>query len=63
MTENKVHMWRWPVAIATATTCGLVLALFDDGWFDAAAWFGLGLPLLVIVFHWRRSASAPNNPL
>lgn len=35
-----------PVAIALVGALGLFAALLGDGWWDALAWAGLGLPAL-----------------
>jgi fatty acid desaturase len=54
--ESAVTVWRWPAWLAVLTLLGLVSALFVDGPGDAAAWFGLGLPLLVAAACIRRSS-------
>jgi hypothetical protein len=46
-----------PVLIALASVIGLVTALTGDGWRDAAGWAGLGIPVLAVVWAWRRSRS------
>lgn len=44
---DSVAVWRWPAVLAGLTVAGLVSALFVDGFGDAAAWIGLGVPLVV----------------
>jgi hypothetical protein len=44
---DGVLVWRWPAVLAGLTVVGLVSALFVDGVGDAAAWIGLGVPLVV----------------
>ena len=44
-------VWRWPVALGVGMAAGLVAALFSDGWADALAWLGLGVPLAVAAWH------------
>ncbi|MFT3975511.1 MAG: hypothetical protein QM688_00105 [Sphingomonas bacterium] len=43
-----------PGLIALATIIGLVTALTGDGWRDAAAWAGLAIPLLAMVWAYTR---------
>ncbi|MEN3347819.1 MAG: hypothetical protein V7632_1454 [Bradyrhizobium sp.] len=47
-----------PLVIAILSTVGLISALVGDGWWDAASWAALGLPvLLYLLFVWRRRAN------
>jgi hypothetical protein len=58
MTAHKVkQMWAWPIAVALASAVGLISALLGDGWADAAAWAGLGLPVFVAIFCVLRARS------
>ncbi|MCA0210415.1 MAG: hypothetical protein LCH74_15245 [Proteobacteria bacterium] len=36
-----------PLLLALLSVAGLVVALTGDGWRDVAAWFALGIPVLV----------------
>ncbi|MES2821414.1 MAG: hypothetical protein V4812_20765 [Pseudomonadota bacterium] len=36
-----------PLVIGLLSLLGLLSALFGDGWWDAAAWLGLGIPALL----------------
>ena len=42
-----------PLLLALASLAGLVVALTGDGWRDAAAWLGLGLPALAVAWAMR----------
>ena len=41
-----MNVWRWPIASAAASMLALTAGLVYDGWGDAIAWAGLGLPVL-----------------
>lgn len=41
-----------PAALGVASAFGLVGALVGDGWWDAAGWLGLGIPLAVTAWYW-----------
>jgi hypothetical protein len=43
------RVWTWPMAIALVTAVGLISALLGDGWADAGAWVGMGLPTLYLA--------------
>ncbi len=45
-----------PVIIALFSLVGLVAALLADGFYDLLSWFGLAVPVAVIVWslRWRR---------
>lgn len=43
----RIHVWRWPIAIAMASMVGLVAALIDDGLWDGIAWATLAIPVLL----------------
>lgn len=50
---NRVYInriWTWPIIIALFTVAGLISALLADGWADAAAWVGLGIPVMVVIY-------------
>jgi hypothetical protein len=51
-----LKLWGMPVLLGVLTAGGLVAGLLGDGWWDLAALAGLGLPLLVAVWHIARSA-------
>ncbi|KDO00309.1 hypothetical protein [Pseudomonas donghuensis] len=44
--SNFWSVFGMPVAIALVGALGLFAALLGDGWWDALAWAGLGLPAL-----------------
>jgi hypothetical protein len=44
------RVWTWPLFLATTSMTGLLSALLTDGWGDAAAWVGLGIPVMVVIF-------------
>lgn len=51
-----------PTLIAVLGFAGLFAALLGDGWWDVAAWLGLGLPALLSVWALpRRSATVNEN--
>ncbi|WP_165491625.1 hypothetical protein [Stutzerimonas kirkiae] len=39
--------FRLPALIALLGFAGLVTALLGDGWWDALAWIGLGIPAML----------------
>ncbi len=46
-----------PIAIALASTAGLLAALVGDGWWDVASWCALGAVVLLCAWYglpWRR---------
>lgn len=43
-----------PVAIALVTTAGLIAALLDEGVVDAVSWVALSVPVLTVVWSWRK---------
>ena len=53
--HNAAATFRWPAVLAILTVAGLVAGLFDDAWFDVAAWIGLALPLVVAGVAWERT--------
>ena len=58
MSQARLRVWGWPVAIAFTTATGLVSALVADGWGDAWSWFALGMPIAVSGWcAWPRRAS------
>ena len=53
--RTLTQIFAGPLVIAIVSTVGLISALVGDGWWDAASWAALGLPvLLYLVFIWRR---------
>jgi hypothetical protein len=51
------RVWTWPMAIALVTAVGLISALLGDGWADAGAWVGMGLPIFVAIVCVLRAGS------
>jgi len=51
---NMRQMWLAPLLIAAITSVGLIAALVGDGWHDAVSWAGLGVPVVLIAWKWRR---------
>ena len=47
-------VFAMPAAIAAATGVGLVAALLGEGWWDAASWLSLSVPVLAIAWALRR---------
>lgn len=45
--------WALPIVIALASVVGLVGALTGDGWRDALAWIGLGVPVAATLWAMR----------
>lgn len=50
---SPAAIFRMPAAIAAATGMGLVAALLGEGWWDAASWLGLAIPVLAIAWALR----------
>jgi membrane protein implicated in regulation of membrane protease activity len=51
-----------PGLIAVLSLAGLFAALLGDGWWDALAWIGLGLPALLSIWPLlRRRVAAPDT--
>ncbi|MEN3953524.1 hypothetical protein [Iodidimonas sp. SYSU 1G8] len=44
------QVWGAPIALGVLGSIGLVSALIGDGFYDAASWATLGLPVLVIIW-------------
>lgn len=42
-----------PVLIGLVSLIGLVVALAGDGWFDAASWIALGVPVAATLWAYR----------
>ncbi|MET0252027.1 MAG: hypothetical protein ABW203_07600 [Novosphingobium sp.] len=47
-------IFAMPLVIAVLSVVGLVAALTGDGWRDALAWAGLGVPVAAVA--WARRA-------
>lgn len=47
------YVWRWPVVLGLASLVGLAGGLMQDGWGDALAWIGLGIPVTTGGIGWR----------
>lgn len=45
------RLWAWPVVLGVLTATALVAALVSDAWGDVWSWFGLGVPVAVMVWH------------
>jgi hypothetical protein len=45
------HVWGMPILLGTSTAAGLVAGLLGDGWWDALAMAGLGMPVAVGAWH------------
>lgn len=52
---NLYRIFAIPLLLAFSSIAGLLVGLLEDGWYDTAAWIGLGLPLAVIVNYARRN--------
>ena len=46
-----------PALVAIVCFGGLVAGLLGDGWWDAASWVGLGVPIAIAVWQWRGRVS------
>ena len=53
--------WTVPILLALLSVVGLVAALTGDGWRDAVAWVGLGLPVLSIGWAMRARHHHPRR--
>lgn len=52
MNKRASSLWRVfaiPAVLALLTATGLIGALLGDGFWDATAWLGLGVPTLLAV--------------
>jgi len=50
-----------PIVIGVLSIVGLLAALIGDGWWDAASWLALTLPILLYLFFvLRRKRLGPN---
>jgi hypothetical protein len=47
-------VWAVPLALVVLGGVGLVAALVGDGMLDTVSWLALGVPVLVILWAWRR---------
>ncbi|MDD2050315.1 hypothetical protein [Pseudomonas putida] len=45
--QSTAKVFTWPLVIGLAGAAGLFAALLGDGWWDALAWLGLGIPALL----------------
>ncbi|MFD2182995.1 hypothetical protein [Rhodoplanes azumiensis] len=52
--DSLARLWAWPIAVAVASTAGLIAALVGDGLLDVVSWLGLGLPVAVSAWFWVR---------
>jgi membrane protein implicated in regulation of membrane protease activity len=46
----RMSTFMLPGLIAVLSLAGLFAALLGDGWWDALAWIGLGLPALLSIW-------------
>jgi hypothetical protein len=44
-------LWGMPILLGVLTAAGLVAGLLGDGWWDAVAVAGLGIPVAVGLWH------------
>jgi hypothetical protein len=44
------QVWSAPIVLGVLGSIGLVSALVGDGFYDAASWATLGLPVVVIIW-------------
>jgi hypothetical protein len=52
---NVRQIFAAPVAVAIVSLVGLLAALVGDGWWDAASWAALAVPVaLYLLFLWQR---------
>jgi len=50
-----------PIVVGVLSIVGLLAALIGDGWWDAASWLALTLPILLYLFFvLRRKRLGPN---
>ncbi|MGB9110526.1 MAG: hypothetical protein WCC39_17705 [Telluria sp.] len=45
------HVWGMPVLLGLSTATGLTAGLLGDGWWDAVAVAGLGVPVAVGAWY------------
>jgi hypothetical protein len=50
-------LWGMPVLLGVLTAAGLVAGLLGDGWWDAVAVAGLGIPVAVGLWHMFKPAA------
>ena len=55
--RRKASVFRIPIAIGLVSFVGLIAALLEDGPYDWVSWFGLSVPVAVIVWARLRRAS------
>ncbi len=51
------------IVLAFLTLAGLLVALFGDGFWDAASWLLLALPLAVLIWYVARSSARRRRKL
>jgi hypothetical protein len=54
------HVWGMPILLGVLTATGLVAGLLGEGWWDAVAVAGLGIPVLVGAWHLMKPARTPH---
>jgi len=56
--QSTRRVFAWPLVIGLTGAAGLFAALLGDGWWDALAWVGLGIPaVLGLRGFWRPRTS------
>ena len=47
--------WGMPLLLGALSLGGLAAGIFGDGIWDWLCWFGLGVPVIVVIRHvWRQ---------
>jgi hypothetical protein len=54
-------LWGMPILLGVLTAIGLVAGLLGEGWWDALAVAGLGIPVLVGAWHVFKPARPPHR--
>lgn len=54
MTRLLRSTFALPAILAVVSLFGLIAALTGDGVRDAASWVALGVPVVVILWAWKR---------
>jgi hypothetical protein len=56
--NQQWSVFRGPIVLALLSAVGLGAALVGDGWLDVLSWITLSVPLLVILWAFRRGSSS-----
>jgi hypothetical protein len=54
------RVWAMPLLLGVLTAAGLVAGLLGDGWWDALAVAGLGIPVAVGAWHLLKPSRSPH---